>query len=262
MKVNKKNNQYYGRYFEEAIGAIINKEEIVNNTGFNFTDEEIKELNSDALEAVKFLSAEKAEYVGRQTGNQSCDLIVDGKEYEIKYVCEGNGTYYNTSLSYFSERLGFTPFIEYTHKFICPYLEKYYGEKVYHNISPVSMEESKAFQKTSEYKELQSLDKEMRKKYVNDLYAFLKNNPDKFSLFISDMLTKNSSGKHIPNTTLVYNHSKKKVTLISSETIMSLVNTKTFKKNPLGFSFDGFNIQIGWQNGSGLNNPTIRVFIK
>ena len=40
------------------------------------------------------------------------------------------------------------------------------------------------------------------------------------------------------------------------------ISLKKFKNTGLGMSFDNFRIQIGWQNGSGLNNPTLRVFIK
>lgn len=48
MKIEKKNNQYYGQFIEEAINSIINQTEIKNNTNFLFTNEEIEEMIQDA----------------------------------------------------------------------------------------------------------------------------------------------------------------------------------------------------------------------
>ena len=48
MKIEKKNNQYYGQFIEEAINSIINQTKIKNNTNFLFTNEEIEEMVQDA----------------------------------------------------------------------------------------------------------------------------------------------------------------------------------------------------------------------
>ena len=135
MKIEKKNNQYYGQFIEEAINSIINQTKIKNNTNFLFTNEEIEEMVQDAKNIAREIQGKQSVYIGRNTEKENCDLIVDGRQIEIKYVSLGNGTYLNTSVNYFSNRLGFTDFKEYTSKKLLPFLEKYYGENVYKNLS-------------------------------------------------------------------------------------------------------------------------------
>lgn len=174
MKIDKENNQYYGQFIEEAINSIINQTEIKNTTNFFFTDEEIEEMTQDAKDIARETQGHRSVYVGRNTGKENCDLIVDGREIEIKYVSLGNGTYLNTSVNYFHNRFGFTDFKEYTSKELLPFLEKYYGESVYKNLSPVSMEQSKEIRHNNPdlYRQIQQIDKVMRKEYVSDLYNF------------------------------------------------------------------------------------------
>ena len=262
MNIQKANNQDYGQYIEENLVNFINKIPFENNTGFSFSEEELVEMDKDIELLGQTITGTQAEYVGRATKKANCDLYVDGKAVEIKYVSEGTGTYYNTSLAYLSNELGFTSFLEYTHKWICPLLETFFGKTVYDNFSPVSMADSKAFQNTKEYKELQKLDKAMRAEYVTDLYQFLNQHPEKWIQFVSDMVSKGSSNKTPPDILAIFNHRKKTVRVFSKDDILNSGTTKLVKKNSLGFSFDSFTVQIGWQNGSGLNNPTLRVFLK
>lgn len=262
MNIQKANNQYYGQYIEENLVNLINHAPIVNNTGFSFNIDELSEMNQDIQLMAALFPNSQAHYVGRQTKTASCDLYIDDVATEVKYVSSGTGTYYNTSLSYFHEVLGFTDFKTYTNQYICPFLEQFFGVGVYDNFSPVSQKESSAFQKTKDYDKLKELDKAMRIKYVNDLYDFLNSNPEKWIQFLSDMISKESSNKVVPEQLLVFNHTTKQIRVLSQQNILNCKTTTAIKKNPLGFSFDRFNIQIGWQNGSGLNNPTIRVFLK
>jgi hypothetical protein len=264
MKIDKENNQYYGQFIEEAINSIINQTEIKNTTNFFFTDEEIEEMTQDAKDIAREAQGHRSVYVGRNTGKENCDLIVDGREIEIKYVSLGNGTYLNTSVNYFHNRFGFTDFKEYTSKELLPFLEKYYGESVYKNLSPVSMEQSKEIRHNNPdlYRQIQQIDKVMRKEYVSDLYNFFCNNLDKLQIFISDMINKNIGNKRLFDEMIVFNHSTKQIKHYSKEFLQKYIQNKKFKNTGLGMSFDGFRIQIGWQNGSGLNNPTLRVFIK
>jgi hypothetical protein len=76
------------------------------------------------------------------------------------------------------------------------------------------------------------------------------------------MLSKNIGTKQLPDKIIVFNYLDKTIRLIDNVTILSFIQNKQFKKNPLGLVFDNFRVAIGWQNGNGLNNPTIRVFIK
>lgn len=265
MNFKKEHNQYYAAFVESRVAAYINQEEyslpdLIKD--FSFSPEEIAEMEADALVIAKEIGGEKAVWVGRSTSNEDCDIIVDGRRVEIKYVSMGKGTYLNTSLAYFSDKLGFTPFTDYTHKTICPYLEKFFGNGVYKNFSPVSREESSLFQDRDEYKELQKIDKVMRKEYVENLYNFLISNPDKLKLFMADIVSKNVSNKEMPEEVVIFNHIKKEFMSFTKEDIIKKINSKTIKKTSLGLVLDGFRVQIGWQNGTGLNNPTLRVFLK
>lgn len=264
MKIEKKNNQYYGQFIEEAINSIINQTKIKNNTNFLFTNEEIEEMVQDAKNIAQEIQGKQSIYVGRNTEKENCDLIVDGRQIEIKYVSLGSGTYLNTSVNYFSNHLGFTDFKEYTSKKLLPFLEKYYGEDVYKNLSPVSMEQSKEVRHNNPelYKQIQQIDKAMRKEYVSDLYDFFCDNLDKLQIFISDMINKNIGNKKLFDEMIVFNHSTKQIKLYDKKSLQKYIQNKKFKNTGLGMSFDNFRIQIGWQNGSGLNNPTLRVFIK
>lgn len=266
MNFEKANNQYYAMYIEGKVVSLINNEQLnVEKIPFVFSAEELEEMNKDAEKISLFLKGKNAQWVGRAYGNEKCDIIIDNcRQVELKYVSCGNGTYLNTSLEYFSSKLNFTSFTEYTHKYICPILEPIFGDKVYKNISPVTIQESKDIRHGQKelYALIQKADKEMRKKYVEDLYNFLIDNPDKCIMFISDMINKNVNNKYTPDELVVFNHITKEIKAFSKEQIQILIKNKNIKKNALGLVFDGFRVQIGWQNGNGLNNPTLRVFIK
>lgn len=264
MNIKKEDNQYFGQYIEEAVNAYINKTPIVNNTGHSFSFEEIDEMNQDAFLIASFLKGTTSQYTGRKTTTTNGDLVVDNQVIELKYVSQGAGTYLNTSIEYFHSRLGFSSFKDYTKKELLPFLAQYFGTSVYDNLSPVSQSMSKEIRHNQPnlYKEIQKIDKKMRKEYVEDLYSFLCLNPDKLQLFVSDMLSKNIGTKQLPDKIIVFNYLDKTIRLIDNVTILSFIQNKQFKKNPLGLVFDNFRVAIGWQNGNGLNNPTIRVFIK
>lgn len=268
MNIKRENNQYYAEYIESKVVSLINKDEYILPEcliNFTFTKEEIIELNSDAVLIASCIGGNTAEWVGRHCGNEKCDIIVDGsREIELKYVGSGIGTYLNTSLSYFSDKLGFIPFTEYTHKAICPLLEMEYGTGVYETFSPVSMAISKEIRhnKPELYAQIVNADKVMRRQYVNDLFCYLKDNPDKITQFITDCITKNINNKSTPSELVVFNHCTKQILCYNQDTIMKKIENKTIKNAGLSLVFDNFRVAIGWQNGNGLNNPTFRVFLK
>ena len=241
----KKENRNVGTYLEQAVVAIINHEPIVNNTDCEFSTEVVEKINSDAQKIAESLGGTNASYIGNQTKNTNGDIIVDGKIIELKYVSCGKGTYLNTTMDYFYTELGFPSYREYMKEEILPWLSQFFGDKVYKNLSPVSKEESSIFQKTDNYEILKQMD-----------------NPEKLGKFISDCITKKVAGKEAPDILVVYDYSINKMTIIDKKHIQDLVKNKTFRKTSLGFVFDGFRVQISWQNGTALNNPTIRVFIK
>ena len=258
----KKENRNTGKYMEQAIVSIINHEPIINNTDCEFSTETILKMNEDAERIVKAIGGKSASYIGNQTKNTNGDVVIDNKVIELKYVSCGKGTYLNTTMDYFHTELGFPSYTDYMKEEILPWLSQFFGDKVYKNLSPVSKEESSAFQKTSNYDILKQMDKKARARYVADLYELFVSNPEKLAKFISDCITKKAAGKEAPDVLVVYDYSTNKTTIIDKEHIQELVKNKTFRKTPLGLVFDGFRVQISWQNGTALNNPTIRVFIK
>lgn len=267
MNITKSNNQYYAAFIESRVVAFINKEDYILPElikEFPFTKSELEEMEQDALAIANIINGQKAQWIGRDCSSKNGDILVDRRTIELKYVAGGTGTYLNSSLAYFSDELNFTSFKEYTHNFICPYLEKYFGDKVYENFSPVSQEESKDFRTNYklEYNELVKIDKDMRKIYTADLYQFLVSNPQKLNQFLSAAISKEVSNKSAPNELLIFNHANKSYKLFSQEEILKKIKNKTIKNAGLSLVFDEFRVAIGWQNGSGLNNPTFRVFLK
>lgn len=263
MKICKKNNQYYGQYFEEALVAAINKEPFTNNTSFEFSEEELREFQQDALACAKYLKATTARYVGRAVNKENCDAYIDEESSEIKYVSAGTGTYFNTSISYLN-KIGYTKYNEYLERFgIYQILVPFFGENIRGKISPVSIKESSLFQRehVAEYKELVKQEKICREQYVLDLYNYLHDNPDKLLKFVYDMITKEAANKKAPERLIIFNHETKNITKFSKKQLCHLLQQKNFRRTALGLVFNGFRVQVGWQNGTGLCNPTLRVFL-
>lgn len=267
MNISKANNQYYGKYFEQAIASIINKEEIKNNTDFTFSCEEIEKMNSDARICAKYINGNNAIYTGNETSKQSCDLIVDSQEIELKYTKNSNGTYFNTTVEYFTKNFNIPSFKQFLKEDgVLSYLEKFFGNSVYNNnISPASKKDGDAFRHNypEEYKILTSIEKPSRKRYVNYLYNYFCNNKESLAKFARDMITKEESSKHIPDRLIIYTYDNCEVIEYSKRDIFDLSKDVSFFKISGDFSlkFPNFKATIAWQNGTGLNNPTIRIFI-
>ena len=49
--------------------------------------------------------------------------------------------------------------------------------------------------------------------------------------------------------------------IINQQEIQSYIDDIDFYNTDFGLIFKNFRMQFGWQNGTGLNNPTIRVFL-
>ena len=267
MKILKENNQYYGEYIERAVNVAINKKSFndINLINFNFSDEEIKEMNNDVLILCNFINGSESKYVGRETSNKSADLIVDGKEIELKYVKSGKGTYYNTTLDYV-KTIGFKSYHDYLLEYgYITLLKEKFGDMVsLVNSSPVSIKNSSFIRHSmkKDYKEILPIEEEIRCKFCFDFYNYLIKNPEKKIQFINDMVSKNNSNKNIPDKLIVFNHSSKKIICFTKENIESLIDYDNLKPTKKGLVFGDIQIQFGWQNGNGLSNPTIRVFIK
>lgn len=262
LSITKKNNQYYGQYIEEAVVAIINNQPIVNNVkDFTFQEWEIKIINEDAAVIAAYLNASSAEYMGRHTSLASCDIIADNKEIELKYSTD-NGTYYNTSVTYF-DQFGLIPFKQYMIDYgVLSFLATYFGNKVYDNISPVSKNESSDWRKENPeaYEQLITIEAKARDAYVTQVFEYLTKDESRIKYFAQQMLTKESSGKHTPDSVIIYHHNTDELIEFTKDEILAMANSPMIRSG-YTFKFNGFHTTIAWQNGTGLNNPTIRVYL-
>ena len=264
MKISKINNRHYGQFFEQALESTINREVVINKTEFVFPAGDEATMASHAAQLADYLNATSAKRVGNQTSNESCDLYIDEEEVELKYVGSGSGTYFNTSMEY-TTLLGFESYHDYLVKvgYIAK-LKSLFGDMVSEtNISPVSNANSSYIRNnhTSIYNRLAKWEGTIRKIYVRKFYEFLLENPTAKAQFISDMITKNASGKHIPKRLIVFNHSKETITEYTREKLTKLTENDIIELNGYSITFGGVRVTFAWQNGTGLNNPTIRVFI-
>ena len=262
LNITKKNNQYYGQYIEEAVVAIINNQPIVNNVkDFTFQEWEIDIMNEDAAAIAAYLNASSAEYMGRQTSLASCDIIADNKEIELKYSTD-NGTYYNTSVTYF-DQFGLIPFKQYMIDYgVLSFLATYFGNKVYNNISPVSQKEGSIWRKENPeaYEQLIAIEAKARDAYVTQVFEYLTEDESRVKYFAQQMLTKESSGKHTPGSVIIYHHNTDELIEFTKDEILAMANS-SMTRSGYTFKFNGFHTTIAWQNGTGLNNPTIRVYL-
>ena len=265
MKITKANNRHYGQYFEQALESIINNEVIQNKTGFTFPQEHTDIMCTHAKKLANYLNSKEAKRVGDKTSNESCDLKIDGQEIELKYVGSGSGTYFNTSMEYIVT-LGFPSY----HSCLemggyIEALKGLFGDKVKEdNISPVSNADSSFIRANypEVYTKLSAWEGKIRALYVKEFFNFLQQNPDKKAQFITDMITKDVSGKHIPDRLIVFNHSSETITDWSKKYLTSLADNDIINlSGKYSINFGNAKATFAWQNGTGLNNPTIRVFI-
>ena len=261
LNISKSESQYYTKYYEKAVTSYTNKEEPVNTTGYNFTDDEIRIMNGLALNMTNFIGGQKAIHLGDKTSTASCDIEIDGKEYELKFG-KSDGTFYNTSVSYF-DKFNLIPFQQYMKDYgVLEFLEKHFGSSVYDNKSPVSQDESSEFQKNkTEYKKLKDLEGPARAAWVKYLFDFFNNNEEARNIFAEDMLSKHESGKHTPDFLLVHHYDTGEIIQYTKEEILNLSTEKFTIGGKYSLKFEGFKVVVAWQNGTGLNNPTVRVFI-
>ncbi len=272
----KSDNQYYGKYFEIATVTKINNEKENPNPknyddikDYDFTENEIEQLNKDAQILANYIGKDHtAKRVGNHTVSGIGDIIIDDNiKTEIKRVSAGTGTYHNTSVYYFTS-FGFD-FKKYMEKFkLRETIEKYFPDipVSYSNNSPVNQTNSSKIRHSTQfgYEEIKQIDEKMRMEFVQDLVNFFRNNPEKAQIFYKDMVNKQKISQQkesIVDRFIVFNYNKQSIMEISLDTIKNNP-INTIYVNDFGFCIGSLRIQIGWQNGNGLNNPTIRVFLK
>lgn len=262
-------NQYYGKYRECCVVAHMNHTEVEYHENYTFTDKEQKVLFEEAKLIADFLGDHTATYLGNHTANESGDILLDnGEVVEIKTVSAGSGTYFNTSIYYFS-KFGFD-FKKYMDKYgLYKAIEQNFDSIVKvnrKNNSPVSQPNSSLIRHNYEsiWKEkIVPVDEVMRMKFTQDIADYFTQNPNKVYEFISDMLNKDSSTskKNSPDRMIVLNYKKGVVREIDLKNFKDNISTN-IRNTDKGLVIGNIRIALSWQNGIGLNNPTIRVFLE
>ena len=262
-------NQYYGKYRECCVVAHLNHAEVEYHEDYVFTTEEQEILFNEAKLIADFLGNHTATYLGNHTADESGDILLDtGEVVEIKSVSAGCGTYFNTSIYYFS-KFGFD-FKKYMESCgLYDAIEQSFGSIVNvsrKNNSPVSKTSSSLIRHNhkSEWEEkIVPVDKDMRMKFTQDIMNYFAQNPDKVHEFISEMLNKNSatSKKTSPDRMIVLNYKKGKVREIDLKNFKDNISTN-IRATDKGMVIGNIRIAFSWQNGVGLNNPTIRVYLE
>jgi hypothetical protein len=265
----KDTNQYYGKYRECCVVAHLNGEPVEYHENYSFTDDEKEILSQQSKLIADYLGDHRAEYLGNSTQSESGDIKLDnGDIVEIKTVSAGNGTYFNTSIYYF-QKYGFN-FKDYMNQYgLYDALDTYFGDKVAinrKNNSPVNQSNSSFIRHNFEdvYKtHILPADEKVRRHFIADLVNYFTNNSEKVYEFIIDMLNKASetSQKTAPDRLIVLNYNKNKVKEINLNTFYDNIDTN-IRKTDKGFVVGNIRVAISWQNGVGLNNPTIRIFLE
>lgn len=272
----KANNQYFGKYLEKATveyinqtGKIINPTDYSDLKGYNFSKEELITLNQEAEKIALYIGTNNsATCVGNHTSTECGDILLkNGTHIELKRVSSGNGTYHNTSVFCLKD-YGYD-FKDYMTKFgLYDTIAKYFSNVTINknNNSPVNIKTSSMIRHSTNEEGKEAIiqtDKKMREAFVEDLAQYFNDNPDMAYNFIQDMLNKvrlKTKISYKPDRFIVYNYDKDSITEINLQDIQ--LNTKNIQNTNLGLLIGPLRIQIGWQNGTGLNNPTIRVFIR
>lgn len=255
-------NQYYGKDFEKLVYKKLSNKEVPLSNKVLCLD--IGKMKEDALLMADFIKSKidikNVTYTGNNVNKRNGDLNIDGKDIELKYVGNsGSGTYFNTSMI-FLEQIGLKSFREFD-KPIRDYLFNFFGKQVYDNTSPVTMAQSKEFRykNIKEYEELKKIDKAWRKKYVDYIYNELVSNKQLFNKFVKSLLNKSITNECCPDFIFYMNHEDQNIGFFDIRSIKDI--SLQLSKTELGLNLGKLRIAISWQNGTGLNNPTVRVFI-
>lgn len=277
MPNRKQLNQYYGKYFELCVVARLNQKKerpfYVDEKHISIEDREL--MFKEALSVANYLGIQPCIYTGDLTSKASGDIILSstGEAVEIKRVSASKGTYYNPSQSTLT-KYGFD---------LHDYMDKYYLYNALEdtfggaypiskkNWSPVSQKHSTEIRKN--WKEIWEdnivpIDAEMRYHLTQDVIKYFKEHRSDFNEFVVNMITKhsNTSRKSYPNRVIIFNYVNNSIEVVNIPELLShqITEDATIIDSDARYSFNikDFRFTICWQNGLGLNNPTIRTYLR
>lgn len=277
----KDKNKYTGELFERIIVKSFQNENYIEKDS-KLTEEENIRCCNGAKNVVNYLkdniNIKKIEHIGKETKNKLGDILInDNISVEIKYITsDGLGTYHNSTLSYFDKKLKLKSYKDFLkennyYSFVNELLKENNLVANMENSSPFTFDESKIIRKQLKYKyeTIKQYEYKIRKTYIDYIYNELSNNPNLIHTLIFDLINKITFSKEgykykgIVDYYVVYLENKQKIIVIKKYCLEDLKN-KNIKlaKTDKSIIIKGlFRIIPGWQNGTGLNNATIRVFL-
>lgn len=134
------------------------------------------------------------------------------------------------------------------------------------NNSPLSQKDSSSLRHNADlanaYKLYKEEEAKLRAEYVCNFLTFLNEVPDRTILFMSNMISKEVSHKKVADQLVIFNHKTKNITTLTKEDISARVNKKPLRlSGKYSITNEEVKVTFSWQNGIGLNNPTLRVFL-
>lgn len=278
IRVKKSDNRLYGSYFEQLLCDTINETNVAQ-CPLCVSDAESQEMMREAKDGCVALRkhchfpVRTAKWVGTHTSVDSCDIILDGiHELEVKYVSTGKGTWYNTSIDKVGMAFGHVAYSDFLrsrgyYAWLASQLETAHTDIIPHldSASPLTMREAKTIRHRypETYAAICAHEHPHRLSYVRDFAKHLIDS-EQVDRFFHAMLDKSLSGKHMPEMLLVCNHSKGTITVLTADDIKDSIKTPSadsLATSGVSIAFDGLRCTFAWQNGTGLNNATVRVFL-
>ena len=281
MKIPKEYNEIYGGAFVECLAHLVNPN-IKHNVRYIINPilrNDLPEIKDDAKTLYKnctIIKNSKVRITQQNTKYDNCDLISEYNDtIEIKYVFSGKGTYYNTTMYYFYNELHYKSIRDFllNYKYY-DFLESKGLKPNRENSSPYNIEKAKQIINNKYlYQEIIQKERYIRELYRNYILDMLNNSPKDKLNFVKDMITKKSSNKNNPDYIVVFNYRTKQHDVIPTSYLtnklhdaqISSVGSNSIIIEPSGKDSlkipQLFIVTLAWQNGTGLCNPTIRVFL-
>ena len=271
----KSTNQYFGELFEVSLCNELGIDTGNFHIDYNFADNEISDVKHDASNMAKLLNTfiDFADrnwfYCARNTVSVLGDLSNGNTSIELKYVNSGSGTYHNTSVTYL-DNLGLISY----HNFL---IEHGYYEQLnriipsmqanIYSVSPFTHKESHIIRHNmkNEYAEIERIESSIRSEYIRYVVNEITNRnliDTVFEDFMNKKKTSNGQYKGIPDFLAICNHHTGTCRIFDKNQLADLPSRSSIRI--IGSSIvidDVMRLVIGWQNGNGLSNPTIRCFL-
>lgn len=270
------NQAYAGRAFERCMSFIANGIDLKNPYPQHISQEDFNTIANDA-ETLYDYWEDNIDYIdniiwtGSYTGSTSSDLLINGKMVELKYVKnKSSGTWINTTINAFNDGYKFPKRYNFYMQEYNVYdaLEKEIGKRSVNrkNASPVSMNTASSIMKNRPefYEEYQQIELEARMAYTYDVVMHLESHPDMLEKFCQDIASKAICGdKKTPDYLVEFAHGTKTITVYTKEQLEKMLGDHQIKytEDQCQFYIGKFRCAVAWKNGTGLYNPTLKIYV-